>query len=145
MAIAVPFADGFNNRARVDCFVDVEGNGGHLERRVLFLPSPDKLRVKMRVIAQFFARLYVRDGLDVIVNFVSWQRWVGLGRDEANWRIVDTFLVRMLVAVNRALLCVRISAVGALPSRHWSLSGLKNTGSERTNLSSNEYATQQQR
>jgi hypothetical protein len=38
---AVAFADGFDDGARVDALVDVEGDGGDFEGGVLLFASPD--------------------------------------------------------------------------------------------------------
>ena len=42
---AVALADGFDDGARVNALVDVEGDGGDFEGGVFFLAGPDELRV----------------------------------------------------------------------------------------------------
>ncbi|HEV1994093.1 MAG TPA: hypothetical protein VGR03_07175 [Candidatus Acidoferrum sp.] len=53
---AVALTDGFDDGARVDAFVDVEGNGGDFEGNVLFLAGPDELRVEVRIVFVGFVR-----------------------------------------------------------------------------------------
>ena len=61
--------------------VDVQRDRRHLERRVLRLSGPGKLRVEMRIVGV---------GLAPRVT-------VGLGRDQADGRVVHTLLVGMRV------------------------------------------------
>ena len=84
---------------------------------MLFLPGPDKLRIKMRVIVEFFARFYGRDRLNVVVNFVRRQRRIGLWCNETHGRVVDTLLSGVLVPLDGPLLRV-CSPLLVLPSRH---------------------------
>ena len=100
-SVAVPLAHGLDDGARVDALVDVQRDGGHLERGVLRLARPDKLRVEVRIVVQVFAGLYGRDGLNVVVGFVGGKERIGLRRHQTDWRIVDSLLVLVLVTINR--------------------------------------------
>src|SRR5271157_1332592 len=100
-SVAVPLADGFDEGARVNALVDVQRGGGHLERGMLLLARPDQLRIEMRIVVQIFARLYGRDGLNVVVDFVGGKERIGLRRHQTDGRIVDSLLVLVLVTINR--------------------------------------------
>lgn len=102
--------------------MDVERDGGGLEGRVLFLAGPNQLRIEVGIVVQFLARLYLRDGLDVIVDLVRRQRWIGLGRYKSDGRIVDALLAGVFVAVNRTLLRVPRSAILPFSPCHGSVS-----------------------
>jgi hypothetical protein len=49
-SVAVSFADGLNDGARVNRLVNVKRDRRDLERGVLFLPGPNKLRIEVRVV-----------------------------------------------------------------------------------------------
>jgi len=61
-AIAIAAADGFDNGARVDPFVDVEGDGGDFEGGVLFFSGPNELGIEMRIVIELLAGLDARNG-----------------------------------------------------------------------------------
>ena len=71
---AVALADGFDDGARIDAFVDVEGDGGNFEGGVFFFAGPDELRVEVGIIG---------------VGLAGCDGRIGLGSDEADGRIVD--------------------------------------------------------
>ena len=87
LAAALPYR--LDDRARVDPFVDVQRNGGHLKRCMLRLSCPLKLWVQMWIIGIGLLRPRIR---------------VRLRRHEANRRVVDALLVWMLVGFDWALL-----------------------------------------
>jgi len=87
-AVAIAAADDFDDGARVDALVDVEGNGGDFEGGVLFLSGPDELGIEMRV---------------VFVGSVRRSGRVGLRSDEADGRIVDALFAFVVVLLDGAL------------------------------------------
>src|ERR1700694_140956 len=48
---AVAFANGFDDGARINAFVDVEGDRGNFKGSVLFFPSPNELWIEMRIVS----------------------------------------------------------------------------------------------
>src|SRR5579863_6702342 len=97
----------------------MQRGGVNLERRMLLLASPYKLRVEMRIIVELGGRSPPdrnrRHRRDVIVNFVSRKRRISLRRYQPNGRIVDALLVGVLVTVNWSLVSL---AARAFPSWH---------------------------
>src|SRR5579862_1894716 len=71
---AVALANGFDDGARVDAFVDVEGYGGNFEGSVLGFAGPDELRIEVRIVG---------------VGFAGQDRRIGFRSDQADWGIVD--------------------------------------------------------
>src|SRR5437016_6266192 len=72
----------------------------------------------MRVVVQISTSLHARNGLDVIVDLVRWQRRIGFGSDQANRWIIGPLLVFVFVAVDGSLLRVCVPTVLAFSSRH---------------------------
>src|SRR5205807_2334858 len=61
------------------------------------------------------ARFYTRDGLDVVVSLMSWERRISLGGDQSDRRIVDTLFVTVLISLNGTFGCF---ASANFPSGH---------------------------
>src|SRR5262249_6066657 len=99
-AVAVALSDGFDDRARVNGLVDVKGHGRNFKRGVLFLARPNQLRIKVRVVIELLTGLYARDGVNVVVNLMSRERWVGFWCDQTYRRIVRALFARVLVPLN---------------------------------------------
>jgi len=76
-AVAIAAADGFDDGARVDAFVDVEGDGGDFEGGVFFLSGPDELGIEMRVVIKLLAGADRGDGRMVLVGAVRGSGRVG--------------------------------------------------------------------
>jgi len=79
--IAVSLTQDVDDCSRIDPLVHMKRNGRCFEGRVLLLARPDQLRIKMRIVIQVFARFYRRDWLNVVVDLVGRERWIGLGCD----------------------------------------------------------------
>ena len=88
-AVALPHR--LHDGARVDALVDVQGDGGDLERRVFGLARPGELRVDVGIVGP---------GLAARVP-------VGLRRDQADGRVVHALLARVRVVLDVALTLLR--------------------------------------
>jgi hypothetical protein len=77
MAVAIPAADGFDDGARLDAFVDVERDGEDFEGGMLFFAGPDELGIEMRVVVELLARFHGGDGRMVVVGVVRGSGRVG--------------------------------------------------------------------
>ena len=83
---AVLFAHRLDDGARVYALVDVEGDGGNLKGSVLGLARPLQLRVEVGVVG-----VGARPSVGV-----------GVGRHQADGRVVDPLFAGVLVGFNRA-------------------------------------------
>src|SRR5882724_10716459 len=95
----IPLSHGFDDGARVNALVDVEGNGRDLERRMLFLSGPHQLWVEMRI---------------VFVGPARCDRRIGLRSDQANGRIVCASFCFVVVLFNRSFVRSFLGFVGWL-------------------------------
>jgi hypothetical protein len=86
----VAFANSFDDGARVDAFVDVEGHGGDFEGGVFGFAGPDELRVEMRIVG---------------IGFAGGDGRIGLGSDQADGRIVDASFGFVIVLLDWAFVC----------------------------------------
>ena len=83
---AIAFANGFNDGARVDAFVDVERNGWDFEGGVFGFASPDESRIEMGI---------------VIVGLARSDGRIGALSDEADRRIVYPGFRFVIVLLDR--------------------------------------------
>ena len=67
----------------------------------------------MRIVIQFLARFHRWHGGDVVVSFVRGRNRIGFRCHQPDWWVVDSLLVAVLVAINRAL---RRNSAGAFLS-----------------------------
>ena len=74
--------------------MNVQGNGRHIERGMLCLPGPSKLRVQVRIVG---VSLLLFVGISVRCN-------------QANGRVVQPFLVVVCVGLDVALVVVLASS-----------------------------------
>ena len=66
-----------NDGARVDAFVDVEGDGGDFKGGVLFFAGPDELGIEMGVVIELLAVLNGGHGRIVLVGAMRGSGRVG--------------------------------------------------------------------
>ena len=92
---AVPPAHGLHDGLGIDALVDVQRDGGHLERGVLGLAGPGQRRIEVRVVG------------------VSRLRYVPVGSlgDQPDRRVIPPLLPRVVVLLDRRLRAAGLSPV----------------------------------
>jgi hypothetical protein len=93
----------FDDGVGVDPLVDVQRNRRHFKRAALLFARPYQLRIKMRIVIELLAGLRRRNGSNIVVGLVCRRNRIGFRCYQANRRVVDSFLVSMLIALYRAL------------------------------------------